>query len=60
MPIGLTLVVTILVSTTEIQLMLSSQCTFGAPVLIDKAFLYIWVALVSFTAFYMHLISSSV
>ena len=60
MTIGLTQGVTFLVSTTEIQLLLSSQCTFGATVCIDKASVYLWIALVSLTALYKYLISSSV
>ena len=39
--ICLNLGVTILVSTTEIQLVLSSQCTVGAPVYSAKASMYL-------------------
>ena len=56
----LTLGVTILDSTTEIQLVLSSQCTVGSPVWNAKAPMYLWITLVLLTAFYMHLISLSV
>ena len=55
----LTLQVTILSSTTEIQLVLSSQYTFGAPVRSAKAYMYLWIALVFSTALYMHLIYPS-
>ena len=56
----LTLGVTILASTTEIQLVLYSQCTVGAPVWSDKASMYLQVNLVFLTALYVHLISPSV
>ena len=56
----LTLGVTILASTAEIQLWLSSQCTVGAPVWIAKASMYLRIALVFFTDLYMHIIYPSV
>ena len=56
----LTLGVTILASTTEIQLVVYSQCTLGAPVWSAKYSMYIQINLVLFTALYMHLISPSV
>ena len=56
----LTLVVTILASTTEIQLVLSYQYTFGVPVCIDKASMYLRITLVFLTALYMHIKSPSV
>ena len=55
----LTLGVTILTSTTEIQLVLSSQCTVGSPVWSAKASMYLRINLVFLTAFYMHLIYPS-
>ena len=51
----LNLGVTILASTTEIQLVLSSQCTVGACVYSAKASMYLRITLVFFTALYMHL-----
>ena len=51
-----TLGVTLSASTTEIQLVLSSQFTVGAPVWSAKDKLYLRMALVFFTDFYMHLI----
>ena len=60
MSMCLTLGVTILASTTEIQLVLSSQCTVYAPVRSDKAYMYICIALVFLKDLYMHLISPSV
>ena len=60
MSIYLTLGVTTLASTTEMQLVLSYQCTFGAPVWIDKTSMYLQTALVFLTALYMRLISPSV
>ena len=48
--------VTILASTTERQLVLSYQCTVGAPVWSAKASIYLWIYLVLFTALYMNLI----
>ena len=56
----LTLGVTILDSTIEIQLVLSYQCTVGAPVWSVKFPMYIQIAIVFLTDFYMHLISPSV
>ena len=58
--ICLTLGVTILASTTEIQLVLSSQCTVSAPVYSAKASMYLRITLGFFTSLYMHLISPSV
>ena len=56
----LTIEVNILASTTEIKLVLYSQCTVGEPVWIDKASMYLRITLVLFTALYMHLIYPSV
>ena len=56
----LTQVGTLLASTTEIQLVLSSQCTVGAPVLSSKASMYLQITLVFLTALYMRLIYPSV
>ena len=56
----LTLVVTILASTTYIQLLLSYQCNVGAPVLSTKASMYLSKNFVFLTALYMHLLSPSV
>ena len=56
----LTLGVTISASTPEIQLVLSSQCTIGAPVWSYKASVYLRMDLVLVTAWYMHLISPPV
>ena len=56
----LTLGVTILVSTTEIQLVLSSQCTVGVPVWRAKAHMYLRTTLVFLADLYVHLISPSV
>ena len=56
----LTLGVTILASTTEIQLVLSYQYTVGAPVRSSKASMYLLITLVLLTYLYMHLISPSV
>ena len=56
----LTLIVSILASTIEMQLLLSSQCTVGEPVWSAKSSMYIWIILVLLTALYMHLISTSV
>ena len=53
----LTLVVTILYSTIEMQLLMSSQFTFGAPVCSAKASMYIMIDLVFLTSLYMHIIS---
>ena len=60
MSICLTLGVTILYSTTEIQLVLSSQCTVGAQLWSDKASTYLRIALVLLTELYMHLMYPSV
>ena len=46
MSMCLTLGVTILYSTTEIQLVLSSQCYVGAPVWGDKASMYLGINLI--------------
>ena len=54
-----TLGVTLLASTTEIQLVLSSQCTVYAPVWSDKAYMYLRINSVFLTDLYMHLISPS-
>ena len=56
----LTLGVTLLASTTEIQLLSSPQYTVGAPVWSAKASMYLRITLVFLTALYMHLISPSV
>ena len=60
MSIRLTIGVTTLASTSEIQLVLYYQCTVGEPVCIDKASMYIRTALVFLTALYMHIIYPSV
>ena len=60
MSIFLILGVTILATKTEIQLVLSSQFTIGAPVWSAKASMYLRIALVLLTALYKHLISPSV
>ena len=57
---SLNLVVTILASTIEIQLLLSSQCTVGAPVWIARDFMYLRITFVFLTALYVHLIYPSV
>ena len=54
------LVVTLLASTSEIQIVLSSQCTVGAPIWSYKASMYLRITLVYLTALYMHLIYPSV
>ena len=51
---------TILASITEIETVLSSQSTVGAPVWNAKASMYLHTALVFLTDFYMHLISPPV
>ena len=56
----LTLVVIILALTAEIQLLLSYQCTIGAPVRSDENSMYLRINFVFLTALYMHLISPSV
>ena len=53
----LTLEVNLLSSTTDIQLVLSSQCNVSAPVWNYKASMYLWITLVLLTSLYMHLIS---
>ena len=55
----LTLGVTLLASTTEIQLVLSSQYTVVAPVWSAKASMYLLIALILLTSLYMHLIYPS-
>ena len=52
----LTLGVTILSSTTEIRLVLYSQCYVGAPVWSAKASMYLRITLVFLTALYIHII----
>ena len=47
MSMCLTLGVNILALTKEIQLVLTSQCTVGTPVLSDKASMYLWIDLYS-------------
>ena len=56
----LNLGVTLLASTTYIQLVLSSQYIVGAPVRSSKASMYLRVALVFLTALHVHLIYPSV
>ena len=56
----LTLGVTLLDPTTEIQLVLSSQCNVGSPLWSAKASIYLRITLVFLTDLYMHLISPSV
>ena len=56
----LTLGVTILDSTTEIQLVLSSQCTVCAPLCSAKDSMYLRITLVFLTAFNINLIYTSV
>ena len=56
----LTLGVTLLASTIEIQLVLSSQCTVGAHVWSTKASMYLRITLVFLTDLYMYQISPSV
>ena len=60
MSLCLTLGVTILASTTEIQIVLSYQCTVGESVWIDSSSMYLRITIVLFTALYMHLIYPSV
>ena len=60
MSMYLTLGVNILASTTEIQLLLPSKCTFDETVCSAKAPMYLHISLVLFTAFYMHVIYPSV
>ena len=56
----LTLGVTILASTIEIQILLSSQFTFGTPVCSARASMYLRKTLVLLTDLYMHIIPPSV
>ena len=56
----LTLGVNILASTTEMQLVLSSQCPVDEPVWSARDSMHLWITLVSLTDFYMHRISPSV
>ena len=56
----LTLRVTILASTIEIYLVLYYQCNVGELVWSTKASMYLWIALVFLTTWYMNLISPSV
>ena len=56
----LTIGLTILASTKDIQLVLSSQCTVGEPVWSYKASMYLQIDLFFLTALYMHIISPSV
>ena len=53
---SLTLGVNILASTTEIQLMLSSQLTDGAPVCSAKVYMYLRIALVFLKSLNMNII----
>ena len=55
----LTIGVTLLASTAEIQLVLSYQCTVGAPVWSAKALMYLRTTLVLLTDLYLHLIYPS-
>ena len=56
----LTLGVTILASTTEIQLVLYSHCTASTSVFSAKAYMYLRITLVFLAVLYMYLIYSSV
>ena len=56
----LTTGVTILSSTIELELVLSSQCTVAVTVWSSKDSMYLQIDLVFLTALYMHLISPSV
>ena len=60
MSICLTLGVTLLASTKEIQLVLSYQCTVGATVWSARDYMYLQIILVLLTALYMHIIYPSV
>ena len=60
MSIWLTLGVTLLASTIEIQIVISSQCTVSAPVWRAKDFIYLRITLVLLTALYMYIIYPSV
>ena len=59
MSMCLTIGVTILDSTTEIQRMLSFQCNVGTPVWIAKDSMYLRITLVVLKDVYMHLFSPS-
>ena len=59
MSMCLTLGVTLLDSTTEIQLVLSYHFTVGAPVWSAKAYMYLQIALCFLTYLYIHLIYPS-
>ena len=56
----LTLGVTLLASTTDIQLVLYSKCTIGASVWSDNYPMYLRITFVLLTYLYMHLIYPSV
>ena len=56
----LNLGVTILASTLEIQIVLYSQCTVGAPVWSVRDSMYLRINLVLLSALYMNLIYPSV
>ena len=56
MELFLYIVATILASIKQIQLMLSSQYTVGAPVWSAKDSMYIRITLFFLTALYMHII----
>ena len=60
MSLCLTLVVTLLASTTEMQLVLSYLFTVGAPVWSAKDSIYLRITLVLFKALYMYIIYPSV
>ena len=60
MSMSLTLGATLLDSTTEIQLVLSSYFTVGAPVWSAKTYMYLRIALVFLIYLYIHLIYPSV
>ena len=59
MSMYLTLGVSLLDSTTEIQFVFSYQCNFGVPVWSANASMYLRIALFLLTALYMYLIYSS-
>ena len=54
---SLILGVTLLASTTEIQIMLSSLCILGSPVWSDKTSMYLEITSVSLAAFYVYILS---
>ena len=56
----LTIVVTLLDSTIDIQLVLSYHFTVGAPVWSAKTSMYLLITFFKLTYLYMHLISPSV